>query len=242
MGFRDGSYSLPAGGTRLELDPQVCLSHFLSMLSFTPCYSTRFSLPSLRVRRSERIRLSSLCANSGRDNDMLDFMEEPMDSLVGDIPKNPVPPEQDELSDFVRCVVKAADGRKAVDIAAIRTSKVSTLQSFVVIVCGNSRTQNQAIAAAVLEDVEEEYGYRPGSTGVPEGTAASGWTVLDYGSIMVHIMTPKSRLFYNVEGQWKDKGGEYMDISDVVMPNTLEEAGPIVGKIEVPKEEDPFWS
>ena len=27
--------------------------------------------------------------------------------------------------------------------------------------------------------------------------------ILDYGSVMVHVMTPKSRLFYNVEGKWK---------------------------------------
>ena len=37
--------------------------------------------------------------------------------------------------------------------------------------------------------------------GVPEGSADSGWILLDYGEVMVHIMTPKSRLFYDIEGQ-----------------------------------------
>lgn len=173
---------------------------------------------------------------------MMDFINQPMDSMVGDEPAG-VPPERDELADLVRCVVRAADGRKAEDIVAIRVSAISTLTSFVVIVCGNSRPQNQAIAAAVKDDVDEAYDMLPGSSGVPEGDAQSGWIVLDYGSVMVHVMTPKSRLYYNVEGQWKDKGGEYMDLSDVILPNSVEGGSMPSGTMQgIPEEEDPFWS
>ena len=74
----------------------------------------------------------------------------------------------------------------------------------------NCRPQNQPIAAAITKDAQEAFdGMKPGGTGVPEGSPESGWMVLDYGSVMVHIMTPKSRLYYNVEGQWRDKHGEY---------------------------------
>jgi ribosome-associated protein len=177
---------------------------------------------------------------------MLDFIEEPMKSreMVGDQPP-PGPPEQDELADFVRCIVSAADARKADNIVAMRVSKVSTVTSFLVIVTGNSRPQNQAIAGSIKDAVEEQYEMLPGSTGVPEGSPESGWTVLDYGSVMVHVMTPKSRLFYNVEGQWKDKGGEYMNLSDVILPNSMvggsedQKVGTMQG---LSKEEDPFWS
>ena len=63
--------------------------------------------------------------------------------------------------------------------------------------------------------------------------------ILDYGSVMVHVMTPKSRLFYNVEGKWKQPqpmmiissslsgtGGTVMttaiplDLSHLLVPNT----------------------
>ena len=37
-----------------------------------------------------------------------------------------------------------------------------------------------------------------------EGTAASGWIVLDYGSLIIHIMTPQMRNFYKIERRWKD--------------------------------------
>jgi ribosome-associated protein len=173
--------------------------------------------------------------------DMIDFINQPMGSLVGDKPSN-VPPERDELADLVRCIVRAADGRKADNIVAMRVSEVSTMTSFVVVVCGNSRPQNQAIASAVKKDVEEQYELLPGSTGVPEGDSLSGWIVLDYGSIMVHVMTPKSRLFYNIEGEWKDKGSQYMDISDILVPNSVNSQNPSGTMEGMSKDEDPFWS
>lgn len=173
---------------------------------------------------------------------MVDFINEPMDSksMVGDSPTN-VPPERDELADLVRCIVRAADGRKAENIVAYRVAKVSTLTTFIVILSGNSRPQNQAIAAAVKNDVEEEFDMLPGATGVPEGTADSGWMVLDYGGVMVHVMTPKSRLYYNVEGQWQDKGGEEMDLSDVIIPNVVDTTTGL-GNTDSSQEDDPFWS
>ena len=63
---------------------------------------------------------------------MIDFMNKPMETTVGDNPPQ-VPPEQDELADMVRCIVRAADGRKAENIVALRVSKVSSVTSFLVI-------------------------------------------------------------------------------------------------------------
>jgi ribosome-associated protein len=108
-----------------------------------------------------------------KQQDMLDFINQPQGSSVGDGPPN-VPPEQDELADMVRTIVRAADGRKAEKIVALRVSPVTTLTSFMVILSGNSRPQNQAIASAIQSDVLEAYGQLPGSEGVPEGTADSG--------------------------------------------------------------------
>jgi ribosome-associated protein len=173
--------------------------------------------------------------------DMMDFINQPMDSMVGDEPSD-VPPERDELAELVRCIVRAADGRKAENIVAMRVSEVSTMCSFIVILSGNSRPQNQAIAGAVKKEVEEEYELLPGSTGVPEGDAQSGWIVLDYGSVMVHVMTPKSRLYFNIEDTWKDKGSEYMDISDILIPNSVDSQTPSGTMEGVPADEDPFWS
>ncbi len=192
-----------------------------------------------KLFQSQRFRTALMDKQTSKD--MIDFINQPMKSMVGDAPIN-VPPERDELADLVRCVVRAADGRKAENIVAMRVSKLSTMTSWVVVLCGNSRPQNQAIAAAIKEDVQEQYDLSPGSAGVPEGDAQSGWIVLDYGSVMVHVMTPKSRLYYNIEGQWKDKGCEYMDVSDIVIPNTVDNQNPSGTMQGVPKDQDPFWS
>ena len=53
--------------------------------------------------------------------------------------------------------------------------------------------------------------------GIPEGSADSGWILLDYGDVMVHVMTPKSRLFYDMEGVWRKRGGESLDLSNVLV-------------------------
>mmetsp|Transcript_9397 Transcript_9397/g.15088 ORF Transcript_9397/g.15088 Transcript_9397/m.15088 type:complete len:245 (-) Transcript_9397:52-786(-) len=219
-----------------------CTTAWISTITTTTIPTTRNNGRPVTVRHPHRNDLRTVLHKIDNQKDMLEFIEEPMDSkdMVGD--KIVGTPEQDELADLVLSIVRAADARKAENIVALRVSKVSTVTSFVVIVTGNSRPQNQAIAASIKDDVQELYGMLPGSTGVPEGSPDSGWTVLDYGSVMVHVMTPKSRLFYNVEGQWKDKGGEYMNLAEAVLPNSAVEekkAGTMQG---LSAEEDPFWS
>lgn len=180
-------------------------------------------------------------ASQDKVDAMLDFINEPVSNTVGDIIK--VPPEQDDLADMVRTICRAADGRKAEDIVAMRVSKISTLTSFLVICSGNSRPQNQAIVAAISDSMMEEYEMKTQGNGVVEGSADSGWMLLDYGSVMVHVMTPKSRLFYDVEGQWRKRGGEYMDLGGVILPNTAEEEATLGGTMGgVSQEDDPFWS
>jgi len=144
--------------------------------------------------------------------------------------------------------------RKAIDIVAMRVTQCTSLTNFVVIVSGTSRPQNQAIASAIAKDVEDEYdGKRCLGKGVPEGSADSGWILLDYGEVMVHVMTPKSRLFYDMDGQWRERGGQEMDVSDVLVDEitglsngALEEGGEselsMKERLDVEKEDDPFWS
>ena len=113
--------------------------------------------------------------------------------------------------------------------------------------------------------MEELYdGKRCLGKGIPEGSADSGWILLDYGEVMVHVMTPKSRLFYDMEGQWVERGGEYLDLSDVLVDEIMmgggvggvndedveddddeeeeEEEQTMRERLDVEKEIDPFWS
>ena len=143
------------------------------------------------TRTSSTLNPSSSSLLARNDDANVDFIESDPGNLVGDSP------DLSKDLEMVRVIAKAADGRKADDIVALQVAHVTTLTSFMIIVSGNSRPQNQAIAAAIADDVEEAFGIDEN----PQGTADSGWMVLDYGNIMVHVMTPKSRLFYNLEGQ-----------------------------------------
>lgn len=178
--------------------------------------------------------------------DLLDFMNEPLSESVDASLVTPGPPALDELAPLIRTIVQAADMRKAEDVVALRVSKVSSVASFVVICSGNSRPQNQAIAAAIQDDVEEAHkgDYELLGNGVPEGNADSGWILLDYGDVMCHVMTPKSRLFYDMDGVWKEKGGEEMDLSDVLLPDAIRNGGDakLGGSDGMSTEDDPFWS
>ena len=94
-------------------------------------------------------------------------------------------PIDDPLSPFVLSIVKEADKRKGENIRALRVSKVSTLCSFLVFVSGNSKPQNQAISQAIRDVAEDDYN----RIILKEGTADSGWILLDYGDVMVHIVS-----------------------------------------------------
>eukprot|EP00593_Proboscia_inermis_P006623 CAMPEP_0171321928 /NCGR_PEP_ID=MMETSP0816-20121228/114653_1 /TAXON_ID=420281 /ORGANISM="Proboscia inermis, Strain CCAP1064/1" /LENGTH=286 /DNA_ID=CAMNT_0011820299 /DNA_START=415 /DNA_END=1275 /DNA_ORIENTATION=- len=185
--------------------------------------------------------------NTSQTKEWIDFIEKiPTGPSVdaSDVP--PGPPSNDDLAPFIRTIVKAADERKADNIRAIRVSKLTAVTCFIIVLSGNSRPQNQAIAASILDDVEEFHdGRKPRNDGKPEGTADSGWILVDYGDVMVHIMTPKSRLFYDLEGQWKS--GEEMDLSDVLIANAppmFDGIGSDGNKqmLDLSEEDDPFWS
>mmetsp|Transcript_1294 Transcript_1294/g.1851 ORF Transcript_1294/g.1851 Transcript_1294/m.1851 type:complete len:217 (-) Transcript_1294:37-687(-) len=148
--------------------------------------------------------------------------------------------DDDELVPLVTCIAKAADMRKAEDIVCIRVSKLTTTTSFVVLCSGNSRPQNQAIAAAIQDEVLENFGEKYELRGPkPEGNADSGWILLDFGSVMCHIMTPRSRLFYDIEGKWKK--GEVLNIDDILVPNSAGGSSSSGGSADI-DENDPFWS
>mmetsp|Transcript_16988 Transcript_16988/g.35731 ORF Transcript_16988/g.35731 Transcript_16988/m.35731 type:complete len:265 (-) Transcript_16988:21-815(-) len=198
--------------------------------------------------------------NAGRNrpqiSDVLDGItsepEFPHSVDPSDLPPGPV--TDDPLAPLINAIVHAADMRKASDIVAMRVTQCTSLTNFVVIVSGTSRPQNQAIASAISNDVEELFeGKRCLGKGTPEGSADSGWILLDYGEVMVHVMTPKSRLFYDMDGQWEERGGQYMDLSSVLVDemgvDSVLEGGDaeddglsMKERLDVEKEDDPFWS
>nr|YP_002049437.1 putative iojap protein [Paulinella chromatophora]ACB43227.1 putative iojap protein [Paulinella chromatophora] len=94
---------------------------------------------------------------------------------------------------------EACDDRKAVDIRLIRVEEVSSLADWLVITSGLSHVQVRAIAQSVEERLEKEIGRLPIRR---EGYNEGSWILLDYGEVIVHILAPGERIYYDLEAFW----------------------------------------
>jgi ribosome-associated protein len=77
---------------------------------------------------------------------------------------------------------------------------VSLLADYFVLCNAESKPQFRAI----LEEVEKQAKAAGGRRLHVEGEAESGWVLLDYGAVVVHIFDPELRAYYNLEQLWKE--------------------------------------
>jgi ribosome-associated protein len=97
---------------------------------------------------------------------------------------------------LARLAAEASDDRKAVDIRLIRVDEVSSLADWFVISSGLSDVQVRAIARSVEDQIEEATGRLPLRR---EGQKEGKWMLLDYGEVIVHVLTPSERSYYDLE-------------------------------------------
>jgi len=86
------------------------------------------------------------------------------------------------------------------DIVLLDLGDISLFTDFFVICNGTSERQVRALAEGVREAAKQEFGVLPHHI---EGEAFSGWVLLDYVDVVVHIFSPELRAFYDLEGLWK---------------------------------------
>ena len=96
-------------------------------------------------------------------------------------------------------IAQAALDRKAVEIILLNVAEISYLSDYFVMMTGYSKVQVRAIADSLEGQVEIEWQRRPLRT---EGKAEGTWVLQDYGDVIVHIMMPREREFYNLEAFW----------------------------------------
>jgi len=108
-------------------------------------------------------------------------------------------PPDPETEVLARLAAEACDDRKAVDIRLIRVDEVSSLADWFVICSGLSDVQVRAIARSVEDRLEEDLGRLPLRR---EGQRAGSWMLLDYGEVIVHVLTPSEREYYDLESFW----------------------------------------
>jgi ribosome-associated protein len=100
----------------------------------------------------------------------------------------------------VRVAAHAALDKKAIDVAVLDLQGLSTIADFFLVCSARSTTQAETIAEAIRGALRAE-GVRPRHN---EGSAESGWLLLDYGDVVVHVFLEETRGFYALERLWGD--------------------------------------
>ena len=94
--------------------------------------------------------------------------------------------------------VRAAEDKKALDLAVLDLRKASGFTDYFVICSGANPRQVRAIADGVIDALGHE-GVKPAHV---EGYDRSEWILLDYFDFIVHVFAPETRMFYSLERLW----------------------------------------
>ena len=106
-----------------------------------------------------------------------------------------------DLRKLQRTIVDALEDVKAHDIRVFDTTKLSDLFDRVIITTGTSNRQTRALAFSVSTSVKEKGGEIISIEGLDTGE----WVLVDCGDIVVHILQPAIRAYYQLEGMWGSK-------------------------------------
>lgn len=103
--------------------------------------------------------------------------------------------EPAELKDIV---VEALDDLKGVNIVELDVHELTDVMDYLVVASGTSNRHVKSLADNVLMQAKQK-GQRP--LGV-EGQNGSEWVLVDFGDVVVHVMLPATRDFYDLERLW----------------------------------------
>lgn len=100
-----------------------------------------------------------------------------------------------------KIAVAALEDIKGEDIEVINTTKLTSLFDRIIVATGSSNRQVKSLARSVEDKVREAGGEVVGVEGADTGE----WVLVDLGSIVVHVMQPAVRSYYNLEELWQTK-------------------------------------
>jgi ribosome-associated protein len=102
------------------------------------------------------------------------------------------------LDKMVKATVAALEDIKARDIVVLDVRRMTTMFDKLIVASGDSTRQNKALAANVREKLKA----LGASVHGVEGADTGEWVLVDLGAVIVHIMQPAVRQYYNLEELW----------------------------------------
>ena len=104
-----------------------------------------------------------------------------------------------EAQALARRIVEIASDKLATDIVLLDIRPIATVADYFVVASTASDRQMQAVVRDLEQTLRNDDGVRPLRV---EGQASSGWVLIDYGDVVVHLFSAEQRSFYRLEELW----------------------------------------
>ena len=114
-----------------------------------------------------------------------------------------------EAFEILKIAANALNAKKAKELNAVKVSEITVLAEYFLMCTATSTTHVRSLADEVEQKLSEA-GVQPHHI---EGRT-TGWIVLDYGSVIIHVFSRDQREFYALDKMWSD--GEQVKLDDIL--------------------------
>ena len=97
-------------------------------------------------------------------------------------------------------MVDIIEGKKATNILTLDMRDLTSLADYYVLCDGSSTRMINAIVDELMKELKKSGSWLANVEGTPE----SGWMLVDFGSVIVHIFSPEQRAYYQLEELWQE--------------------------------------
>jgi ribosome-associated protein len=101
--------------------------------------------------------------------------------------------------DLQNLAIKALENVKAIDLVTIDVHEITSITDIMIICTGSSNRHVKSLAESIIKAAKEYQVHYLKTEGEKEGE----WIIVDLADVVVHIMLPATRSFYNLEDLWK---------------------------------------
>ncbi|MDR1434557.1 ribosome silencing factor [Candidatus Endomicrobiellum devescovinae] len=137
--------------------------------------------------------------------------------------------------DFFKLAVKAAkiaDDKKAIETVILDVKDLTTIANYFVVTTAESAPQINAISGDIEKTFKSEDAVIPVRR---EGISSSTWRVIDYGGLVVHVMSPQVRASYNLESIWREAKIININAKEQIKEPELKKKKTIKAKVKISK-------
>ena len=103
----------------------------------------------------------------------------------------------DTIEKIKQTAIQSLEDLKAKDIVCLDVKPLTSMADFMIVASGTSKRHISAVAESVYIDAK-----KAGIKASVEGEPGSDWVLVDMFDVIVHIMTPETRQFYDLEKLW----------------------------------------